>query len=63
MSRRKILRRYPLTSGLVIINHRHTRHEWYVTRADRAGRLRRVILPPFRSAGAARLAAAYDHPP
>ena len=57
MTARKILRRYPITRGLLVINHRQTRHDWYVVRSDRSGRMRRVILPPFHALGSAILAA------
>jgi hypothetical protein len=60
-ARRKILTRYtvPNTGGLVVVNHRQTKHDWYVCRPDALGRLRRAILPPFRSYGSAVLAAHY----
>jgi len=60
-ARRKIYTRYtvPNTGGLVVVNHRQTRHDWYVCRPDTLGRLRRAILPPFRSYGDAVIAACY----
>ena len=58
-ARRKIYSRYVTPSGLVVINHRQTRHDWYVCRLDTRGRHVRVILPPFRSYGEAVIAAHY----
>jgi len=37
-ARRKIYSRYVTPSGLVVINHRQTRHDWYVCRLDTRGR-------------------------
>lgn len=60
-ARRKILSRYevPNTGGLVVVNHRQTKHDWYVCKPDTLGRLRRAILPPFRCYGSAVIAAHY----
>jgi hypothetical protein len=57
-SHRTIARRYAVPGGpFVVINYRQEPHRWCVTRPDTLGRLRRAILPPFRSYGAAVLAA------
>lgn len=52
MTRRRIARRHPVR-GAVLVTYRHEPARWYVTRPTRAGHLRRAILPPFRSLGAA----------
>jgi hypothetical protein len=57
MSRRRtIARRYPV-GPFVVITYRQEPGCWYVTRPNRVGALCRVILPPFRSYGAAVVAA------
>jgi hypothetical protein len=59
--RRKIAQRYHV-AGSVIVTYRQEPGLWYVTRPDTLGRLRRAILPPFRSLGAA-IVEAYRLPP
>jgi len=59
--RRKIAQRYP-AAGSVIVTYRQEPGLWYVVRPDRLGRLRRAILPPFRSLPAA-IVEAYHLPP
>ena len=59
-SRRTIARRYAVPGGpYVVLTYREERNRdfWYVTRPDSLGRLRRAILPPFHSYGAAVIAA------
>ena len=56
MSRRKIAHREHVR-GAVLVTYRLEPGHWYVTRPNRAGALRRAILPPFRSYGAALMAA------
>jgi hypothetical protein len=61
MSRRRIARRYAV-AGSFVVSYRQERGLWFVVRPDRAGRLRRAILPPFRSVCGA-ISAAHRLPP
>ena len=59
--RRTIARRYE-SCGSSIVTYRQEPGLWYVVRPDSLGRLRRAILPPFRSLPAA-IVEAYHFPP
>jgi len=59
--RRTIARRYE-SCGSSIVTYRQEPGLWYVVRPDSLGRLRRAILPPFRSLPAA-IVEAYHLPP